>query len=123
MRAKHPGAEYRRVVPDICNYRVSTGPPQSAFRIRVDRDRYMGTQNRDEIFTADPAQAVLALELCRTHSSPIFLIMRMQVLIFLHLPGQDIVKMEVVRRTAATSTGFCVDSSAASSRLVDNFRT
>jgi len=33
--------------------------------------------------------------------------------ILLHLPDQDIIKMESVRRAVATSTQLCVDFSAA----------
>jgi len=43
--------------------------------------------------------------------------------IFLHLPGQDIVKMEVVQRIAEASTRACADSSVASSRSTNDFRT
>lgn len=49
--------------------------------IHVDRDRHMGTHNRDEILIADPAQAVLAMEPWRNRTSLVLLVIRMQALI------------------------------------------
>jgi len=43
--------------------------------------------------------------------------------ILLHLPGQDIIKMDVVRRVTANSAGLRVDFSAAQSRQADNSTT
>lgn len=43
--------------------------------------------------------------------------------IALQLPGQDIIKIEAVRRAMVTSTKLWIDLSTTPSRLVDNSRT
>lgn len=49
--------------------------------IRVDHDRPLGTPNKDEPFIADPAQAVLVVNLMRDWGPGTFLVVRTQALI------------------------------------------
>jgi len=48
-------------------------------RIRLDRDRHLGIQNRHMTLVADPAQAVLVVGLRNTRAPPVLLIIQMQV--------------------------------------------
>jgi len=49
--------------------------------IRVDRDRDLGTPNKDEVLLPDPAQAVLAIDLLGHQELRVLLVMRSQVLV------------------------------------------
>ena len=70
----HPGNSRRLGLPRRFHHRAA--------EIHIDHDRPLGTPSGNEPFTADPAQAVLVVELiARSWDARVFLVVRMQALI------------------------------------------
>ena len=69
----HPGYMRRLVYPlEFCDTHAT---------LRVDRDRALGTPNKDEVLLPDPTQVVTVIEFWRDEEPHVLLVMRTQVLV------------------------------------------